>query len=434
MRSTHRFFAVALLLCSGLAHRSAADDPRLTPDQPKPIPQTRSEIKLALERLKQRIPRFPLPEPTAEEIAAAGDRPIVNNGRARRLFLPAEWFAADFGNDPSMTLDYPYKTQCFWIVSRGNNCHYCLGHQEHKLLAAGLSDDQIGSLDTDWKSLDPRLAAGVALSRKMTLEPHLMTEKDIADLRGLLTDAEITELVYTIAMFNSVNRWTDAMGLPQDQLFRGEPIHFDTSTAAQFDTGVCLATPTTLERPAWEPWSSVQAQIQQARTRSAYVELPTIEQTRQAFQWDEQHAVAGWQRALARFPKVGAQQIASWQAIAGKSELSPRLKAMIAFVTARENRSWAALDLAVGRLDQYQVPVLDGELDENSWQATADELKALKFARKLTATPQLITDADVADLRASFSDRQAAEIIYVTGAANLFDRFTETLHLSTGGA
>jgi len=79
---------------------------------PKPIPQTRPEAKEALEALKRRSPRLPLPPPTAEELQRAAERSsqrsggksergasglgggIVNNGRMRSLYLPAELLAA----------------------------------------------------------------------------------------------------------------------------------------------------------------------------------------------------------------------------------------------------------------------------------------------------------------------------------------------------
>jgi alkylhydroperoxidase family enzyme len=432
MKSIFTILSLFVLAAAGLVNSARSDQPSQPSDQPKPVPQTRTEIKQALERLKHREPRFPLPPPASEEVAQAGKRLIVNNGRARRLYLPADWFAADFGNDPAMTLEYPFKTQCFWVVSRANNCHYCLGHQEQKLLAAGLTDNQIGLLDSDWKSLDPRLAEAVRLSRRMTLEPHLNSSQEIKALQALFSDAELTELVYTIAMFNSVNRWTDAMGLPQDELFRGEPIHFDSPTAPQFDQGVCLSAPTMLERTEWESWSEVLQHIEEARTRQALVELPSVEEARTALQLPADVPVTDLHRALSRFPKVGAPQLAAWKAMEGHSELPIRLKALIAFVTARENRSWTSLQNAIEWLNRIQVTVPQGELIGDQWQVNEDEFAALQFARKLTATPQQISDADVAEMRRRFSDKQAAEIIFFTAARNQLDRFTETLALSSG--
>ena len=83
-------------------------------------------------------------------------------------------------------LDYPLTVSCFWIVSRGNNCHYCLGHQELQLRAGGLDDDTIASLDSDWERFEPRTKAAFAFARKLTLEPQLVDADDIADLKQSL--------------------------------------------------------------------------------------------------------------------------------------------------------------------------------------------------------------------------------------------------------
>ena len=68
-----------------------------------------------------------------------------------------------------MTLDYKFKVALFWIVSRTNNCQYCLGHQESKLLRAGMTEDEIAALDFDWKQFTPAEQAAFALTRKLTL-------------------------------------------------------------------------------------------------------------------------------------------------------------------------------------------------------------------------------------------------------------------------
>src|SRR5262245_54820846 len=114
-----------------------ADEPS---SSPKPIPPFRPEMKAALEALKQRQPGLPLPAPDKQS--------GVNNGRMRATYLPDSWGSGGArgigggnrtprsgsagvrpGEDPSTLLDYPFTTSCFWVVSRGNNCHYCLGHQ-----------------------------------------------------------------------------------------------------------------------------------------------------------------------------------------------------------------------------------------------------------------------------------------------------------------
>src|SRR5919201_2110876 len=105
-----------LATCSALvlAPLAPADE-----SAPKPVPVTRPEVKQALEDLKHRQPRLPLPPPTAEELAAWGGRPPVNNARMRQLHLPPELRDAGFVRepDPALTLDPTFKTLLFWVVS-----------------------------------------------------------------------------------------------------------------------------------------------------------------------------------------------------------------------------------------------------------------------------------------------------------------------------
>jgi hypothetical protein len=95
---------------------------------PLPVPLTRLELKQSLEDLKGRPPRIPLPELTEAERAKLGDRGGSYEGRLRFHYLSAGESRGGGGfsrdPDPNMSLDYAFKTQLFWIVSRTNNCHY----------------------------------------------------------------------------------------------------------------------------------------------------------------------------------------------------------------------------------------------------------------------------------------------------------------------
>jgi alkylhydroperoxidase family enzyme len=61
--------------------------------------------------------------------------------------------------------------------------------------------------------------------------------------------------------------------------------------------------------------------------------------------------------------------------------------------------------------------------------STGGAAAAYRLAAKSTTDPHLITDADVANVRAEFNDRETAQIMQVICMANLFDRFTESLGL-----
>jgi hypothetical protein len=110
---------------------------------PLPTPLTRPEMKQALEDLKERKTRIPLPELTEEDTAKLGDRADSYESRLRYHYLPGGDERRSGGGargksagdsktggrfsrepDPSMTLSYEFKTMLFWIVSRTNNCLY----------------------------------------------------------------------------------------------------------------------------------------------------------------------------------------------------------------------------------------------------------------------------------------------------------------------
>ena len=130
---------LALLLPVGISRGEEASS------EPNPIPKTRAEEKQALEALKHRKPRLPLPEPTLEEKERASQGGggtsgfgLVNNGRMRSLYLPEDLRprsnnqqrtagtsrAGQRPSDPNMTLNYPFTVELFWIASRANNCFY----------------------------------------------------------------------------------------------------------------------------------------------------------------------------------------------------------------------------------------------------------------------------------------------------------------------
>lgn len=113
------FWTAAALTClAGVAHGQET--------APYDVPATRQQMKVAIDAWKRVKPRLPLPPLTAEEKKKQGDRPVVNNGRMKMLYLPAELRGSGFKREPdkSMSLDYSFKTMLFWIVSRTNNCHY----------------------------------------------------------------------------------------------------------------------------------------------------------------------------------------------------------------------------------------------------------------------------------------------------------------------
>jgi alkylhydroperoxidase family enzyme len=415
------------------------------------LTRTRPEMKKRIEALKEREARIPLPPLTAEEVAEG--RRSVNNGRLRSLYLPESWQANRSStagtagqrrpnpqnvnatlNQQQQAPDYAFKTRLFWIVSRTNDCQYCLGHQELKLKRAGMTDDQIASLDCKWTAFPADEQAAMRFARKATLTPHLVTDGDIQALKQHFKDEQVIDIVQTVAGYNSTNRWTASTGIPQDKSFGGdEPSVLDTPTSAEFSTVETQVAPLDYKpRAAWESRSEAEAAMSACRSRAPLVELPTMEAARQALAADTPGTNPPvWCQAMAHSPQSALRAWKHRQAVARDGKLNPKLKAFIAWVSARENRAWYSAAHAKTRLNALGVidDVLYTIVTDQKTLFTEAELATFAFARKLTSAPHTIVDEDVAGLRKLFTDNEVAEIIFLVCDANSFDRFTEMLRL-----
>ena len=408
---------------------------------------TRPEMKQRIEALKQRTSRLPLPAPTEQEVASG--RSLVNNGRLRSIYLPSSWQSfvmSGWGGgsrrptggtaatlkpleaDPT----YGFKTRLFWIVSRTNDCQYCLGHQELKLKRVGMTDDQIASLDCRWDSFPPNEQAAMKATRKLTVTPQQFSEKDIADLKQHFSDAEIIDIIYTVSRYNAVNRWTSSTGIPQDQSFGGtEHSELNTPTSIEFASVPSKVIPVDSKpRPEWEKREQFEAALQAARMRSPVVELPTVDVARNILAKDCPGVTPpAWFQALANLP-IALDAWGQRQAMAREGKTSSDLRILIAWISARENRAWYAAGHARARCQASggDETILYSFADLES-AATPGNAEAMRFARKLTSAPHTIVDEDIARLKQHFTDFEVAEIIQLTCDSNAFDRFTEALRL-----
>lgn len=119
----NRILTITILLALATTARAGDDAGNV----PRNVPLTRLEVKQCLEDMKTRKPRIPVPALTEEEKAKLGDREATYEARLRLNYMrPGETRGGGFSRepDPNMSLDYPFKTMMFWIVSRTTNCHY----------------------------------------------------------------------------------------------------------------------------------------------------------------------------------------------------------------------------------------------------------------------------------------------------------------------
>ncbi|WP_169973075.1 carboxymuconolactone decarboxylase family protein [Tautonia rosea] len=436
---------MTIVLLPGVLGSSPASAQEGEADQPNPIPENRAELKRALEWSKEARPRLPLPQltPEEQERAGAGAWSVVNNGRMRKWYLPAGFASGGFPkrDEPGMSLGYPFQTKLFWIVSRANNCTYCLGHQESKLMAVGVTDSEIALLDGDWSEASPADRAAYTMAKTMTLNPLELGETSLESLRSWYSDSQISEIIYVVSSFNAMNRWTGALNIPQeeyrDYLSSLDPTFDSVMTRVapigptRAPGGTRVAAPQA--RPRLESWEVVMAKLAACRERPLLLELPAPEEAAKRLG----DRVAGtdeplphWVRLLAQFPGVGVERVAILKAAEQEGSLDPMLRAQVAWVSARHDRAWYAIGHALNRLralgaSDEQIQALDGDRSD----FTESERRVLAFAERLTVDPALVTDADVAKVRSFLSDHEVAELIAVVAESVFFNRLTEAAAL-----
>jgi alkylhydroperoxidase family enzyme len=186
------------------------------------------------------------------------------------------------------------------------------------------------------------------------------------------------------------------------------------------------------DRGPRETRAQIEAALKACRKRTPRLPLASEDQARGVLpaDWSGSGPLPQWVRLLADFPKGGRGWAAQTYHSETKGRLSPKFKAEIAYVAARNDRAWYALGHAIRRLKELGLDdnAIDA-LDQPGESNPKPERAALALARKVTVDPALITDADIEGLRKLYSDQEVAEIVYQITQAAFFDRLTEAAGL-----
>lgn len=453
---------------------------------PRPTPLTRPLLKQWLESVKQREPRIPLPELTEEDKRALGEQSDSYEARLKHHYLngievpraipssrpssaPQTSTTAQASqapnrareSDPAFSLDNAFKVELFWIVSRVNNCQYCIGHQESKLLGAGKSEDEIALLDGDWKEQPEEKRIAFQFAKKFTNQPYLLSGSDIRTLQRHFTDLQILEMIISMCGNNSINRWKEAVAVPQradeggysrmaslggnnidTNLPRGTYLtptspEFETKVSALFDKeAVVDATlnllPTNAEFRPLENRDQTLEKVGKAKDRIPYIPLVSIETTKELFPESVSNAgdIPQWARLLAHFPVAGKARVKGILAAENGGDLSPLLKAQLAWITARQDGAWYATGEAMKRMSELgqsedEIFRLDGDLQSFSPR----ERSLFVVAKNLAASPVVLTTEQVAEAVKHAGPRDTVQAIsYICSRAS-FNRLTESVGL-----
>ncbi len=130
------------------------------------------------------------------------------------------------------------------VVSKLNECTYCVAHHGPRLIDQGLAPETVANiLEPDCPGLDEvdKLVRDYAV--QVTTKPQRIRDAVFERLKAHFTEAEIVELTLRTALCGFFNRFNDALqigiedGVIEDMLSRGGrledlPGHDDAATAA----------------------------------------------------------------------------------------------------------------------------------------------------------------------------------------------------------
>lgn len=321
-----------------------------------------------------------------------------------------------------------------------------------------MKEDEIAALDSEWSAFTPARQAAFAFARKLTYEPQGLCDADIDALRKHYTDLQILEMILSMAQNNSTNRWKDGVAVPQSSYTGGSRRSSDPNakpepprkriylspTSEAFKNKITTVAPfradekaegtrrsTVCERPQLEGREEVEKKLDAARKRTPRLPLVDEDKARALLPEDwPKGRLPQWVRLFANFPVSGKSQINRLRAADERGDLKPLLKAQVCWIIARQDRAWYATGEAMRRLkalglSDEEIFKLDGD-----WSTfTPTERAMFTVAKKLSASPIVLTDNDVALAVKLAGPRDVVQLItYVTNRAS-FDRITEAAGL-----
>ena len=100
------------------------------------------------------------------------------------------------------------------LVSKDNGCKYCVAAHSGALKAIGVSDEEIGLIETDLDQADftDKERALVRFSRNANLAANDVSDEDFLTVREKgASDAEIIEALGVMEVFTAFNKFLDAL-------------------------------------------------------------------------------------------------------------------------------------------------------------------------------------------------------------------------------
>ena len=101
------------------------------------------------------------------------------------------------------------------LVSKINECDYCLTYHKSFLVDAGISSPEAEAIVANYKTapIPDSEKTLLAYVEKVTLHAYKTTDADIAGLKESgWSEGQILEATLVVGLFSDINRWVDALG------------------------------------------------------------------------------------------------------------------------------------------------------------------------------------------------------------------------------
>lgn len=114
-------------------------------------------------------------------------------------------------------IKWRYVELAIVVVSKLNECAYCVSHHKPKLLVEGLSDLAIATLPaSDHPEFDAIDRAVIDYAVRVTNEPGRIRDAVFDRLKQHFTDAQVVELTLRIALCGAYNRLAEALQIDNE--------------------------------------------------------------------------------------------------------------------------------------------------------------------------------------------------------------------------
>jgi AhpD family alkylhydroperoxidase len=246
--------------------------------------------------------------------------------------------------------------------------------------------------------------ATLALSyiENLTKDIHGVSDADFRQARAHYNDNQLVELTITTCFFNYLVRFAEAFRLPVEGV---QPI----------DAGSKVESPLArIGLISNAEMAAVEAIQKRNREQPSALGI----------------GFANSMRAMLQSPAAGSAWINYGAAVREYAAVDRTLKLHISFAVSMANGCRYCTLHQVQGLRRQGVPIdklVAMKKDDSA--LTPRELTAVQFARKLTAAPASITDADYNKLKAEFGEQGAMEVVLQTCSFAYMNRFTDGLRL-----